>query len=180
MTLRTPPRLASWLLEHLGPRYQRESLAGDLFEEFQQRRSYAWYWRQVLIAIVAERVVHAAALLSRLGTSTVLRLCIEAAALLGFIALSQQFLNACLSWPVASLTSIAVVIGTIGVVASARFYFSLYLRSQRTAGSGRMTPIRRLLATFVITALSAGTLTWAGSAPHAPYQCTRMSGFPID
>jgi hypothetical protein len=34
-------------------RYQRESLAGDLFEEYQQRRSRVWYWRQVLAAVFA-------------------------------------------------------------------------------------------------------------------------------
>jgi hypothetical protein len=29
----------------------REALAGDLLEQYQQGRSTAWYWRQVLVAI---------------------------------------------------------------------------------------------------------------------------------
>jgi exosortase/archaeosortase family protein len=47
-----PPRLATWLLEHLAQRSKNEGLAGDLVEEFRQGRSVGWYWRQVLGAIV--------------------------------------------------------------------------------------------------------------------------------
>jgi hypothetical protein len=47
-----PPVLASWLLKHLVSEGQNEILAGDLLEEFGERGS-AWYWRQVLAAIVA-------------------------------------------------------------------------------------------------------------------------------
>jgi len=48
-----PPKRATWLLEHAGSRYRRESLAGDLIEEYRAGRSDAWYWRQVLWAIAA-------------------------------------------------------------------------------------------------------------------------------
>jgi len=47
-----PPALATWMLEHFALGRDREVLAGDLLEEFQRRRSVAWYWRQVLWAIV--------------------------------------------------------------------------------------------------------------------------------
>ena len=47
-----PPALASWLLEHLVAEGKNELLAGDLLEEFGQRGSAAWYWRQVLAAII--------------------------------------------------------------------------------------------------------------------------------
>lgn len=47
-----PPALATWLLEHLVLGPKNEALAGDLLEEFRQRRSVAWYWRQVLGAIL--------------------------------------------------------------------------------------------------------------------------------
>jgi hypothetical protein len=47
-----PPALATWLLEHIRFSNTDEALAGDLLEEFTQRRSAAWYWRQVLLAIV--------------------------------------------------------------------------------------------------------------------------------
>jgi hypothetical protein len=46
-----PPRLAAWILQHFGPRVNSDALAGDLWEAFQQGRSKAWYWRQVLAAV---------------------------------------------------------------------------------------------------------------------------------
>lgn len=53
MTQSKPPALASWMLDHLLWGGRNEALAGDLVEEFQRRHSKAWYWRQVLGAIVA-------------------------------------------------------------------------------------------------------------------------------
>src|SRR5690348_12238791 len=47
-----PPVLATWMLEHLLVNDSNEALAGDLLEEFQQRRSPGWYWRQVIAAII--------------------------------------------------------------------------------------------------------------------------------
>ncbi|HET9178455.1 MAG TPA: hypothetical protein VFQ24_08880 [Terriglobia bacterium] len=53
MTESKPPALASWMLDHLLCGGSNEALAGDLHEEFQRRRSVAWYWRQVIGAILA-------------------------------------------------------------------------------------------------------------------------------
>jgi hypothetical protein len=50
MTPLEPPRLAVRLLHRFGP--ADEALVGDLFEEFDRRRSAAWFWRQVLGALV--------------------------------------------------------------------------------------------------------------------------------
>ena len=47
-----PPRLATWLLQRWGSGPQRDSLVGDLIERYQQGRSPAWYWRQVLRALI--------------------------------------------------------------------------------------------------------------------------------
>jgi len=47
-----PPALATWLLEHTRFSATDGAIAGDLVEEFHRRGSVAWYWRQVLVAIV--------------------------------------------------------------------------------------------------------------------------------
>jgi hypothetical protein len=51
-----PPKLTIYLLNRFGSPYHRESLAGDLIEQFQSGRSTWWLWRQVLSAILAARV----------------------------------------------------------------------------------------------------------------------------
>ncbi len=51
-----PPRVATWLLKRLTAKGKNEALVGDLLEDFTQRRSAAWYWRQVLAAIFANLV----------------------------------------------------------------------------------------------------------------------------
>jgi hypothetical protein len=55
MTMRTPSVIATWLLLHLGSRHYAQSLAGDLYEEYQNDRSRIWYWRQVMFAIFLAR-----------------------------------------------------------------------------------------------------------------------------
>jgi hypothetical protein len=44
--IRSPPRLATWLLEGLGSDSRIESLIGDLEEQFAEGRSRLWFWRQ--------------------------------------------------------------------------------------------------------------------------------------
>jgi hypothetical protein len=48
MNASSPPRLAQWLLERCvsGPR--RESLIGDMVEQYRRGRSAAWFWRQTI------------------------------------------------------------------------------------------------------------------------------------
>jgi signal peptidase I len=53
VTRTRPPIVATWLLERLGDKYRRDALTGDLLEEYQRGRSNAWYWRQVLCALIA-------------------------------------------------------------------------------------------------------------------------------
>ena len=48
-----PPVLATRLLERLVSGPHEDALAGDLIEQYRQGRSGAWYWRQVLAAILA-------------------------------------------------------------------------------------------------------------------------------
>jgi hypothetical protein len=46
-----PPALATWLLDLTDYSAWNDAVAGDLFEEYQRRRSSAWYWRQVWTAV---------------------------------------------------------------------------------------------------------------------------------
>jgi hypothetical protein len=52
MSTTSPPRLATWLVEQLVSGPKRESLVGDLAEQYEHGRSAGWYWRQVLTAIL--------------------------------------------------------------------------------------------------------------------------------
>jgi hypothetical protein len=45
-----PPIVATWVLTHFGN--CNEVLAGDLVEEYRRGRTVAWYWRQVIVAIL--------------------------------------------------------------------------------------------------------------------------------
>jgi hypothetical protein len=181
MTIRVPPRFATWLLQHLGPGYKNESLAGDLFEEYQQERTRAWYWRQAIAAICMGRAMSLRMSLPRLAASVPLRLLTEAAALLGAIALSQQVRHSCASGWMPDIASLVALIAGVGLCVSAGFYVSLCVRSapRRTPGPRRSTPIKRLIGVFAVTALSAGTATWAGGAARMPQQCTFEGRSPI-
>jgi hypothetical protein len=55
MSGRKPPKLATWLVNTFDPGRHRGALAGDLFEEFRNGRSRAWFWRQTVL-IVALRI----------------------------------------------------------------------------------------------------------------------------
>lgn len=90
MTLRTPPRLAAWMLKHLGPTYRRESLVGDLLEEYQRDRSRSWYWRQTGVALLISASRLFRVRLPKLVLNAVLRFLIEMGILLGGMALAQS------------------------------------------------------------------------------------------
>jgi hypothetical protein len=51
---RSPPRLATWLLEGLGSGARLEELIGDLTEQFSTGRSRSWYWRQASGALILD------------------------------------------------------------------------------------------------------------------------------
>jgi hypothetical protein len=178
VTNRAPPGIATWLLERLGPRYRNESLAGDLHEEYQQGRTRAWYWRQTLAAICIGRAAGLRSWAPRLAASALLRFLTEAAGLLGIMALSQQFRQVCASGWMLDLTSIVELLAAIGLLVSLGFYVSLCRGSglRNAAGRRRSTPLKRLLSVFAVTALSAGTLTWASAAPQQ--QCTIQGRLP--
>jgi hypothetical protein len=88
MNPKNPPRIATWMMEHLTPSGSDDAIAGDLLEHFRAGRSTGWYWRQVITAIAAELIrrvwLHRAALLF--------------AAMWSFLAPAWVLLNARLHW----------------------------------------------------------------------------------
>jgi hypothetical protein len=56
MPFDSPPRIATWLAHRLIATEYRESLLGDLAEQYSVRRSRLWHWRQVLAAIMVSAV----------------------------------------------------------------------------------------------------------------------------
>lgn len=56
MTSRPPPKVATWLLQKFLYGRHVESVLGDLMQLYRQGRSRAWYWNQVLRAILAGTV----------------------------------------------------------------------------------------------------------------------------
>jgi hypothetical protein len=194
MKVKVPPRMATWLLRHLGPTYQKESLIGDLHEEYQRNGSQAWYWGEVRSALCigwmqgARRVgrrfeaLYLGIRVRRLATSIVLRLSIEVAALLGILALAEPMRSACPLGQTADVGWLITLIGGFGLCLSVGLYLSLCrptLRRafQRTPSIRNAAPIRRLIGVFAVTALSAGTLTWARGAAHMPQQCLSQSNW---
>jgi hypothetical protein len=90
MTARTPPRLATWLLTHLGPSYQRESLVGDLLEEYQRHRTPSWYWRQTGAALLIGASRFYRMRLPKFVLNAVLWVLIEMGIIMGGIALAES------------------------------------------------------------------------------------------
>jgi hypothetical protein len=81
MSQRVPPAIATRLIERLGPVRHRESLTGDLIEQYQRGRSDSWYWRQVVIAVLLGRLQFGRSVLSLPKAKIILRLVIECAIL---------------------------------------------------------------------------------------------------
>lgn len=153
-----PPRVAVWLVAHLASRYSRDSLLGDLWEEYSQGRSRGWYWKQVAIAIglAACNALHADRWLSM--TRWLLR---AMAAVLWMTALvllvrHSEHPGVC-SADVSSL--LLVCLGALCLTAS-----MLWSRRRDV----RRSKLRKgLLLLSATVALGAATLTWAGTTAQA-------------
>jgi hypothetical protein len=158
MTLPKPPKLATWLLERLTSGYHTDPLAGDLIEEYGRGRSCAWYWRQVLIAILvstkytlAPRIIYAA-------RRVVFHLAAEVSALVVIITIVDlsRRIHACskLSAPI-FLESVAFLVA---------LSLTGFLLSRPRLGASRRLPLtNHVVAVIAVVALGAGTLTWAAA-----------------
>jgi hypothetical protein len=159
MMTRSPPALATWLLEHFASEYQRDSLVGDLIEQYHRGRSRFWYWKQVVAALL---VASAKALRPTLAVSAVrvlLRLAAESIAVTGLVSLlcAVRSVDTPASFARAALIATVVL---LAVIASLGFRASI-------AGSPpkrRHPAIKRLLAAFAAITLSVATLTWADTS----------------
>jgi hypothetical protein len=157
MTKRSPPALATWLVEHFASDYQRDSLLGDLIEQYNQGGSRFWYWKQVVAALV----VASARMLPTLAVSAariLLRLAAESVAVIGLVSLPYELRG--VDTPADFVRSTLIV--TIVLVA---LIACLPLRATITRNlRKRKSPtIKRLLAAFAAITLGAATLTWAAT-----------------
>lgn len=159
MNGRAPPAVATWILQHLGAGTHQEALAGDLIEQYARGRSRLWYWQQALIAIWFARARPFQARSWIAARRTFLRVAIELAIVLGAVTTidqSRRSSDLTEMFNPAFLTTIAFLIGvaSVGII--------LLRRSRRL--KGRHALVDHLIALFAVTALGAGTLTWADTA----------------
>jgi hypothetical protein len=157
MSERVPPKLASWLLKRCGSRFHGESLEGDLFEQYQEGRSRAWYWGQVTAAvwIAGGRLLRT---LPWTGTARLLsRGLVEVSAGLTILTVADRArrtssLAQMMSPTFVCTVTVLIAVAVVGVL--------LGLTAKRRQGRG----ISAMMLAFGAVALSAGALTWAAVA----------------
>jgi hypothetical protein len=159
MSLTNPPRLATWLLERLSSGYHRESLVGDLFEQYARGRTRFWYWRQVLVAIfVAGKRAGAPRLLNTVRR-VFFHLTAEVSVVLGIVTIIDEFrrTHAFREMWRPAFTGTVALLATISLLG--------FMLSRRGFGFKRRNAvINHFIAVFAVVALCAGTFTWAAAA----------------
>ncbi len=156
MIERKAPKLALWILERWGSPYHGESLTGDLIEEYREGRSRAWYWKQVLAAIVIARGRFIRTMPWFAAGRLISRLVAETAAVLAMAVVVDQARRTQSFAELMSHTFVGTLIALLAV-ASLGFVISNRDRKQTQAHPA----ISTLMLTFGVIALGAGTLTWA-------------------
>jgi hypothetical protein len=158
MRERTPPPLALWLLRHWGSAYHRESLEGDLIEQYQEGRSRIWYWRQVAASILIAQGRLLRAVPWAAATRVLFRCLAEAAALIAVLAVADRARR---THSLAELMSGGFV-GTLAVLlAVASISVLVLIRTHRRRRAHAL--VNTLMLLFGVIALGVGTLTWAQS-----------------
>jgi hypothetical protein len=177
--LASPPKLATWLLERLSSGYHRESLEGDLFEEYARGRTRFWYWRQVLIAIFVARKSAVSARLLNTVRRVFFHLMAEVSvgvSIMSIIDESRRTHAFREMWRPAFAGTLALLaaIALLGFIGSRRSF----------GFKRRNTVINHLIAVFAVVALGAGTFTWAAAA-RSPCKgektclCSKIEGASI-
>jgi hypothetical protein len=159
MMERTPPPLALWLLRHWGSAYHRESLEGDLIEQYREGRSCIWYWRQVAAAILIAQGLSLRALPWAAITRVLFRCLAEAAALIAVLAVADRARR---THSFAELMSGGFVRTLAVLAAVASISVLVLVRTQKRRRAHAL--VNTLMLLFGVIALGVGTLTWAQSA----------------
>jgi hypothetical protein len=145
--------------------YRSESLAGDLIEQYLQGRSRAWFWKQVLQAIIAARVRRVRLSGWNAAQRVLGRVCMDAAAVLAVIAIVTELRRSHSLQDVLSSTSL-LMLSALLAVASLGLRLSLWPRTPWR----RRAVASRVLALFAAVALGVGTLAWADTLRTQPRQ----------
>ena len=158
MTTREPPPFAAWLLTIFLNTRRRESLLGDLFEEYQTGRTPAWYWRETLVALLIAALCEGRSLLSRRAARVFLALSAYSALLVWFFVFSEQYRQRCPAPSVLLSGSIVLVTCTAAAIALACL---LWQSPRLRPGSGRPRLLRVSVVAFAAIGFSGGAVTWA-------------------
>lgn len=170
MTMREPPRLASWMLQRLVTSARSGPLLGDLFEEYQAGRTPGWYWRETIVALLVFARREALDLLWRRGTHVILRLIAQFALLIWLIALSESYRQRCPAPPVLLngailLLAAAALAETVNALVDWRRSLVRPERQPR-----RPLFLRLSVVAFAAIGFSGGAVTWASTS-----SCTHLS-----
>ncbi len=166
-----PPRLATWMLEHLTPADRDEALAGDLLESFRGGRSHAWYWHQALSACAATWLANIRARIPMLVCALLWSMLAPAWTVLvdrithtRLVRQLSQF-----DWPLSGLAELAVWIALnstflwagilLYVLANTRFATALH--NEKLRRSFRLAPLL-FLPFFVATAILMNLYAFPG------------------
>jgi hypothetical protein len=180
--LANPPKLATWLLERLSSGCHRESLEGDLFEEYAGGRTRFWYWRQVIIAIFVARKSAVSLRLLNTVRRVFFHLLAEVSVVVGIVSIvsivdeSRRTHSFREMWRPAFAGTLALLaaIALLGFIGSRRGF----------GFKRRSAVINHLIAVFALVALGAGTFTWAATA-RSPCKgektclCSKIEGASI-
>lgn len=164
MTTREVPALATWLLSQFVSGKQRDSLLGDLFEEYQAGRTAGWYWRETLVALFVSMQRGAHRLCSCRGAQSIAVLLTQCLVFAGIVLLSEEYRQRCPTPPALWSGSIVLMLSA----GMAQIAIALVARLSPPRRHVRATPRSRLVrlsvAVFAAIGFSGGALTWASTA----------------
>ena len=175
MIRRNPPRVATWLLNRLGAGRHRESMAGDLIEQYAHGRSRLWYWRQIAVALLIARAGTFRARVWIAARRMLFRAAIEASLVLGAVTIIDQLRRT----HDLQLMLSGRFLATMGLLMTVPLVGLFRLRKPRHS-KGRGALVKHLMVLFAAAALGAGTLTWAHAARQAcdtdACRCVKTAG----